>query len=114
MVSLFFVVAAMIEFSIVVLMSRKENAKIESADNPDDNNKDGDSDSTHYFNNAIFDTLFGSDQQFGLGKELRKKVVARTPKAPRFSSKTLDMVSSIVFPIAYAIYNLYYWYEMDY
>ena len=95
-------------------MSRKENAKIESADNPDDINKDGNSESMHYFNNAVFDTLFGSDQQFGLGKELRKKAAVRKPKAPRFSSKTLDMVSSIVFPIAYAIYNLYYWYEMDY
>ena len=111
---MFFVVAAMIEFSIVVLMSRKENAKINSADNPDEIDKDGDPDSMHYFNNAVFDTLFGSDQQFGLGKELRKKAVARKPKAPRFSSKTLDMLSSIVFPIAYAIYNLYYWYEMDY
>ena len=104
----------MIEFSIVVLLSRRENVKIDSADNPDEIEKEGSMLDMHYFNNKIFDTLFGQDQQFKFAEEIRNKINNGNRKARKFSSKTLDMVSSFVFPIAYAIYNLYYWYEMDY
>ena len=74
MVSLFFVVAAMIEFSIVVLLSRRENVKINSADNPDEIEKEESVLDLHYFNNKIFDTLFGQDQQFKFAEETRNKI----------------------------------------
>ena len=102
----------MIEFSIVVLLSRRENVKINSADNPDEIEKEESVLDLHYFNNKVFDTLFGQDQQFKFAEEIRNKITNGNQKARTFSSKTLDMVSSFVFPIAYAIFNLCYWYKM--
>ena len=109
LVSLFFVVAAMVEFSIVVIISRRENMQIGSADSANDKDGQGRRDAVQNFNNALFESLFGSDGQFGFVKTMKKKITQGKFEETKSSSKTLDLVSSFVFPIAYAIFNAYYW-----
>ena len=109
LVSLFFVVAAMVEFSIVVIISRRENVQIGSADNAHDKDRQGTKDEVQNFNNALFESLFGSAGQFDLIKGLKKKITKGRFEQTRSSSKTMDLVSSFVFPLAYAIFNIYYW-----
>ena len=99
----------MVEFSIVVIISRRENIQIGSADSANDKDGQGRRDAVQNFNNALFESLFGSDGQFGFIKNLKKKITQGNFEETRSSSKTLDLVSSFVFPIAYAIFNVYYW-----
>ena len=105
----------MVEFSIIVIISRRENKQIGSADNANDKDGQGTEDAVRNFNNALFESLFGSERQFGFINNQKKKITQRNYEETRSSSKTLDLVSSFVFPIAYAIFNLYYWfYKMKY
>lgn len=111
LVSLFFVVGMMVEFAIALVVSRNCENTVFSNEN---DMKDGNRRTSQYKVDMI---LKGKQKRVDSvdGNGFKRPSLDRrnVQPVPRVTSTMIDITASILFPVAYTIFNITYWCSLN-
>ena len=104
LVSLFFIVATMLEFVIALLVKRRAEHRVSPIDKPP----------KRYLGiqmkRALFNSVFAPTEQLEESMEKNDCRKVEHPTNINTNSNKIDFTSALLFPTAYAIFNIIYWY----
>ena len=102
----------MIEFVIALLVKRRAEHRVSPISNhlKYTSNKPSKRYLGIHLKRALFNSVFATQEQLEESMEKNDCAKAERPKNSNVNSNKIDFTSALLFPTAYAIFNIIYWY----